>query len=109
VFGWIYVYLCLDGVFVVGFGFDRGYLLVEFDIDVVVVGFMFEYCFVIWDLCLWMFDVIFVVSVLRCLFILVLMCCWVWVVCCVICCVWLLIRSWLLLRMLSGFIVVCLF
>jgi len=54
-----------DGVVVVGFGTDRGYLLADFDEDAAGAGLVLEHRFSTWDLRPWSPDAAFAVSVLR--------------------------------------------
>jgi len=54
-----------DGVVVVGFGTNRGYLLADFDEDVAGSGLVLEHRFATWDLRPWSRDAAFAVTVLR--------------------------------------------
>jgi SAM-dependent methyltransferase len=54
-----------DGLFVVGFGVDRGYSLADFDTQAGVAGLELEHRFATWDLRPWHDDAPFAVSVLR--------------------------------------------
>ncbi|HEX5597798.1 MAG TPA: class I SAM-dependent methyltransferase [Micromonosporaceae bacterium] len=58
-------HLVPDGFAVVGFGTDRGYLLADFDVDLVAAGFHLEHRFATWDLRPWDPAADFAVSVLR--------------------------------------------
>ncbi len=54
-----------DGLFVVGFGLDRGYALVDFDTQAAAAGLVIEHRFATWDLRPWQDDAPFAVTVLR--------------------------------------------
>ncbi len=54
-----------DGIAVVGFATDRGYLLSDFDRHVVGAELVLEHRFATWDLRAWSADAAFAVSVLR--------------------------------------------
>jgi len=54
-----------DGLFVVGFGLDRGYSLADFDNQSATAGLVLEHRFATWDLRPWRNDAPFAISVLR--------------------------------------------
>jgi SAM-dependent methyltransferase len=54
-----------DGLFVVGFGLDRGYALADFDTQAAAAGLVIEHRFATWDLRPWQDDAPFAVTVLR--------------------------------------------
>src|ERR1035437_4388758 len=54
-----------DGLFVVGFGLDRGYPLADFDTHTAAAGLVPEHRFATWDLRPWRDDAPFAVTVLR--------------------------------------------
>jgi SAM-dependent methyltransferase len=54
-----------DGLFVVGFGVDRGYPLADFDSQTAAAGLVLEHRFATWDLRPWQNDSPFAVTVLR--------------------------------------------
>jgi SAM-dependent methyltransferase len=54
-----------DGLFVVGFGLERGYPLADFDAHSAAVGLILEHRFATWDLRPWQDDAAFAVTVLR--------------------------------------------
>jgi 2-polyprenyl-3-methyl-5-hydroxy-6-metoxy-1,4-benzoquinol methylase len=58
-------HLRADGLFVVGFGLDRGYALADFDTQAAAAGLVIEHRFATWDLRPWQDDAPFAVTVLR--------------------------------------------
>jgi SAM-dependent methyltransferase len=58
-------HLRVDGLFVVGFGLDRGYALADFDTQAAAAGLVIEHRFATWDLRPWQDDAPFAVTVLR--------------------------------------------
>ena len=54
-----------DGLFVVGFGLDRGYALADLDDHAAAAGLVIEHRFATWDLRPWQDDAPFAVTVLR--------------------------------------------
>jgi SAM-dependent methyltransferase len=54
-----------DGLFVVGFGLDRGYCLADFDTQTAAAGLVLEHRFATWDLRPWRDDAPFAVTALR--------------------------------------------
>lgn len=54
-----------DGLFVVGFGLDRGYSISDFDTQAFDAGLTLEHRFATWDLSPWYDDAPFAVTVLR--------------------------------------------
>lgn len=58
-------HLVPDGIALVGFGTDRGYVLSDFDAHAARAGFVIEHRFATWDLRPWHDDAEFAVTVLR--------------------------------------------